>query len=185
MDNVLKIALCGTLRSGKDTVAVRLWEHHDFHHPLAFGDALKRIAHATYPHIEKTPKPRALYQFMNVMRDFDSDVWIRHIEIAVRYALNSRSTTGIVITDVRQANELAWCKANGFTVIRVNAPIEIRIARAKADGDEFSTEDLSHSTEQYSEGFAVDFEINNDGSYDNLTTQIDAIIAAIKAGDSE
>jgi hypothetical protein len=87
---------------------------------------------------------------------------------------------GIVLTDVRQANEVAWCRENGFTLIRVTAPDEVRIARAIEAGDDFTVHDLVHSTELAIDGFAVDYEIVNDGSVDELKRQVDAVLEAIQ-----
>jgi dephospho-CoA kinase len=118
------------------------------------------------------------------MREIDPDVWVKHAERAVQGALDFRVNTGaervgIVLTDVRQANEVAWCRENGFTLIRVTAPDEVRIARAIAANDDFTVHDLAHETELAIDGFAVDYEIVNDGSVDDLKRQVDAIMEAI------
>jgi dephospho-CoA kinase len=119
------------------------------------------------------------------MREIDPDVWVKHAERAVKGAIDFRVNTGaervgIVLTDVRQANEVAWCRENGFTLIRVTAPDEVRIARAIEAGDSFVENDLVHSTELAIDGFEVDYEIVNDGSVDDLKAQVDAIVADIK-----
>jgi dephospho-CoA kinase len=182
---IVKIALTGKLRSGKDTVANHLYIRHSFNE-VAFGDALKKNAHATYPWVSEFSKPRALYQqYGQLMRQIDPDVWIKHAERAVKGAIDFNVNTGaekvgVVITDLRQPNEYEWARNNGYSIIRVTAPDEDRIARAIAAGDDFSVRDLTHETEQAIDGFAVDFEIHNAGSVDNLKAQVDAILEAIK-----
>jgi dephospho-CoA kinase len=182
--SVIKIALTGKMRSGKDTVANHLYIRHSFNR-VAFGDALKKNAHATFPWVSQFSKPRALYQqYGQLMRQVDPDIWIKHAERAVKGAIDFRVNTGaeqigVVITDVRQQNEVDWCRENGFTLIRVTAPDEDRIARAIAAGDDFSVHDLTHETEQAIDGFAVDYEIVNDGSVDDLKAQIDRITSAL------
>jgi dephospho-CoA kinase len=182
--SVTKIALTGKLRSGKDEVAQHLYIKHGFNR-IAFGDALKKEAHAVFPWIPQNSKPRALYQkFGQLMREIDGEVWIKHAEQAVKGAIDFRVSmgaerVGIVLTDVRQANEVAWCRANGFTLIRVTAPDEVRIARAIEAGDSFVENDLVHSTELAIDGFSVDYEIVNDGTVDDLKRQVDAILEAI------
>jgi dephospho-CoA kinase len=179
---VVKLALTGKLRSGKDTVADHLYIRHGFD-KVAFGDALKKNAHATFPWVSEFSKPRALYQqFGQLMREIDPDVWVKHAEQAVNGAIDFRvaigaEQVGIVLTDVRQENEVAWCRENGFTLIRVTAPDEDRIARAISAGDDFTAHDLTHETELAINGFAVDYEIVNDGSVDDLKRQVDAVIA--------
>jgi dephospho-CoA kinase len=181
---IVKIALTGKLRSGKDTVANHLYIRHSFDR-VAFGDALKKNAHATFPWIYEWNKPRALYQqFGQLMREIEPDVWIKHAERAVKGIVDYKVGTsaekiGIVITDVRQDNEVAWCRASGFTLIRVTAPDEDRIARAINAGDDFNVHDLTHETEQAIDGFVVDYEILNDGSVDELKAQVDAILEEI------
>jgi dephospho-CoA kinase len=181
---VIKIALTGKLRAGKDELARHLYIKYGFNR-IAFGDALKHNAHETFPWISQSSKPRALYQkFGQLMREIDPDVWIKHAERAVNGAIDFRVNTGaervgVVVTDLRQGNEWYWAKDNGFTIIRVTAPDEVRIGRAIAAGDDFCENDLEHETEKAIDGFAVDFDVVNDGSVDDLKRKIDEIMEAI------
>jgi dephospho-CoA kinase len=182
--SVVKIALCGKLRSGKDTAANHLYIRHGFDR-VAFGDALKRNAHAVFPWISDGTKPRALYQqYGQLMREIDPDVWIKHAEMAVKGKIDFRvsmgaEAIGIVITDLRQPNEYEWARANGFTIIRVTAPDEVRIGRAIKAGDTFCDNDLEHSTELAIDGFAVDYTVVNDGTVDELKEKINAVLEEI------
>lgn len=171
----MKIALTGKMRSGKDTVAAHLCERYGFER-VAFGDALKRNAHAVFPWISAESKPRSLYQqFGQVMRqEFDENVWIKHARLAVDSIVGA-----VVITDLRQPNEYEWARTNGFVIIRVTAPDGLRIKRAISAGDDFTVHDLAHETELAIDGFAVDAEIVNDGSVDDLKRKIDEIMEAI------
>jgi dephospho-CoA kinase len=184
---IVKIALCGRLRSGKDTAANHLYIRHSFNR-VAFGDALKKNAHATFPWVSEFSKPRALYQsYGQLMRQIDPDVWIKHAERAVKGAIDFNVHTGaekigVVITDLRQTNEYEWARNNGYTIIRVTAPDEDRLWRAKLAGDDFNEADLEHETESHIDGFAVDYEIVNDETVDELKEIIDSILAQIKGG---
>jgi dephospho-CoA kinase len=181
---VVKIALTGKMRSGKDTVANHLYIRHSFNR-VAFGDALKKNAHATFPWVSEFSKPRALYQqFGQLMRQIEPDVWIKHAERAVKGAIDFNVHTGaekvgVVISDLRQPNEYEWARANGFTIIRVTAPDEDRLLRAKLAGDDFNEADLEHETESHIDSFDCDYEIVNAGSLDDLKAQIDAILAQL------
>ncbi len=182
---VIKIALTGKLRSGKDEVAKHLYLKSYFG-KVAFGDELKRLYHETFPWIPELPKPRAGYQrYGQLMRhEFDQDVWIRHTErkvndmISVRVNLGDEKI-GVVITDLRQPNEYEWARKSGFTVIRVTAPDVLRIERARRAGDNFTEADLEHETEQNIDSYEVDYEIINDGSLGELKAKVDEVLADI------
>jgi dephospho-CoA kinase len=182
--SIVKIALTGKIRSGKSIIGNHLYIKYSFSE-VAFGDALKKNAHAAFPWVSEFSKPRALYQaYGQLMRQIDESVWIKHAERAVKGAIDFRAgigaeKVGVVLTDVRQQNEVDWCRANGFTLIRVTAPDEDRLWRAKLAGDDFNEADLEHETESHIDGFAVDYEIANDGSIDDLKRQIDEILEAI------
>jgi dephospho-CoA kinase len=181
---VVKIALTGKLRSGKDTAANHIYIRHSFNR-VAFGDALKKNAHATFPWVSEFSKPRELYQqFGQLMRQIEPDVWIKHAERAVKGAIDANvnigaGKVGVVITDLRQPNEYEWARENGFTIIRVTAPDEDRLWRAKLAGDDFTEADLEHETESHIDGFSVDYTVENNGTIDGLKAQVDAIIAKI------
>jgi len=180
MNDVIKIALCGKVRSGKDSVGALLTTRYDFYPKIAFGDTLKEIAHKTFPHIPRIPKPRKLYIHMNEHRTFYENVWLDPVARKVEYALDMRSTKGVVITDVRQQNEFDWCRANGFTIVRVTASDDVRIARAQRSKDVFDYEDLTHPTELEIDTFDVDYEIRNDGEYSDLVAEVERLVAEIK-----
>ena len=179
-DGILRIGLTGKMRSGKSTIADYLYLHHEFHWPLSFGSELKRYAHEIFPDVPKDPKPRELYQFMNVMRDFDPDVWIKHLAKRVQFAEDSRKTTGIVVTDARQQNEIDWLRAHGFVIVRVVAPEQDRLKRIEESGESVTSTTLAHVTEQDLESLDVDYRIVNDGTLDELETKVDELVARLK-----
>lgn len=198
-----RIALTGTLRSGKTSAAFHLTHNHGFA-SISFGSALKHYAEKLFANSDVYPteyitrdcpfsadgkytvgtrKPRKLYQdFGQAMRALDGDIWINHAEQSLALAEDSRGTAGVVIDDLRQPNEYEWAKRNGFVVIRVNADEGARIARAKALGDTFGADELAHDTEQHVDSFEVDYEITNDGDYVSLERQIDEIMGEIVSG---
>jgi hypothetical protein len=180
----IKLALCGRLRSGKDTAAQYLTLFYDFH-PFAFAEPLKRYLHEIFPHVPREPKPRRLLQlFGQKMREIDPDVWInltmRQIDDYLRLhpcecggsALKPR----VVVTDCRQQNEYDHLRAEGFVFIRINADDELRIRRALEAGDDFTEEDLRHETELLVDSFDVDYEVYNNGTTSELYAQIDEIM---------
>lgn len=183
---VIKIAFTAKLRAGKDTAAHHLHIKYGFD-KVAFGDALKRTVNEVFPWVYGSSKPRALLQqYGQLMREIDPQVWVKHAERAVNGAIDFRVNTGaervgVVITDMRQPNEYEWCQQNGFSIVRVNCPLDTRLERARLAGDDFVESDLLHSTEQYVDTFEPDFEVDNDGTVEELKAKIDVILTEINA----
>jgi dephospho-CoA kinase len=181
----IKVALTGRMRSGKDSAAAYLIEKHGFVR-FAFADGLKRICRDLFPdRFADGSKPRTLLQGVGVaMREFDPDVWVNATmrEIA-RYQYDTERTLwyrpNYVITDLRFPNEYERLRAEGFVIIRVNASDETRIQRMIDAGDTFDDDTLTHETEQHVDSFAVDYEIDNNGSLAELYAQVDEIMAEI------
>jgi len=174
---LLKLALCGKLRSGKDTVAAHLCGSYGFWE-YSFATALKDVAKRLYP-TKFNSKPRALLQQLGEwLCEFDPDIFI---DATFQKIHNDRQwldgITRIVITDLRKTYEYERLRAEGFTIIRVNAPLELRLQRALEAGDNFTLDDLNHPTETAVDGFDVDYEVTNDGSLDHLWSQVDEIMA--------
>lgn len=176
-----KIFLCGKLRSGKSAAADHLRFHYGFSE-IAFGGMLKFYAEKVFVHSDviKGGKPRALFQqFGELCREIDPQVWVQHADFAYKMALDCRATQGIVISDGRQPHEYEWARSNGFIVVKIEAPDELRIERAKQAGDNFEPAHLAHETEQYVDGFAADYTIENSGSLADLRANLDAIMSEI------
>ncbi len=206
---MIRIALTGKMRSGKSKAAKHLFMEHGFHE-IAFGDELKRVAdelfdgtdvkeYASIPIYRKNEdipflpdneiigyrKPRRRYQdFGQYMRQLDPNVWIRHAEQSMHVWENMRNVNGIVISDLRQPNEEEWAKANGFTIVRINANEDARLERARTLGDDFSVEDLRHETELHVDDILADYEITNDDDCtDEMFSRLDEIVSIIEKGD--
>lgn len=200
--NTPRIALTGKLRSGKSSAATHLSLKHGYT-ILSFGDALKRMADELFngsdvykfePITQDCPfsndgkrvigyrKPRKLYQDVGqALRELDPDVWVRQVARVLPLWENMRDVNGIVIDDLRQPNEFEWCKANGFTVIRINANEDTRLERARALGDSFDIEDLRHDTELHIDDFEADYDVwNDDVSSDELARQLDEIMEDLR-----
>jgi dephospho-CoA kinase len=187
---IRKLALTGRIRSGKDTVADYLAEKYAFE-KFAFAGAMKFYLHRLFPHIPSDPKPRRAYQvFGEGLRNLDlpgaADVWVDaclrqvdahtwwHAEVDERGA-------NVVITDLRTPREYERLRAEGFTIIRVTAPDQLRMDRAVEAGDDFTVHDFAHETELHVDSFEVDYEIVNDGTVEELKAKVDEVIAKINA----
>ena len=100
------------------------------------------------------------------MRQLDPDVWVNSLEqdyiniLRVLHILED-STSGIIITDVRQPNEVEWCRRNGFKLVKLICPSEVRRQRIIDCGDVFDEEQFRHETESYIGSIDADYIINS------------------------
>lgn len=193
----IKLALCGRMRSGKDAIAEYLVANYGFKR-FAFGDGIREVCRQLYPdQFEGGAKPRALLQGVGQsLRAFDEDVWVKRAlheinstekaldelkqYVTIHEPLKWRELS-VVISDLRQPNEERTLRSEGFVIIRVTAPEDLRIQRMLAAGDAFNPTDLAHDTESYIDSFEVDYEITNDRTLDELYAQVDEFMAELLA----
>lgn len=170
----IKIGLVGKAGTGKDTVADYLMAVYGFN-KFAFAYRLKEIDYELFgPTVGKDRK--RLQQFGQFCRTIDPDVWVNQLHKQVKdYHGN------IVITDIRQPNEYQYCVDNGFIIIKIVCDDEIRTQRMIDRGDIFKPEDLQHETERFIDQFDYDFLVDNNGTFNDLVTQVDCILEDIKA----
>ncbi|MED4828165.1 hypothetical protein P9442_09020 [Bacillus atrophaeus] len=88
----------------------------------------------------------------------------------------------MLVEDCRQPNEYSRLRAEGFTIVRITAPTELRIERARKAGDDFDLKALDHSTELALQSFEVDYEITNDGTVEQLYAKLDALMTVLGVG---
>ncbi|WP_214780655.1 AAA family ATPase [Exiguobacterium sp. s22] len=172
----IRIAIYAPMRSGKSEAARLLAAHHGFVR-RSFGCLLKMYAEALFG--SSDVKPRALYQhFGQLCRQIDPDVWVRHL------ADNITATCPddpIVIDDLRQPNEYAWARANGFVIVKVECHADTRKARLEALGEPVDDVLLTHETESHFADFEPDYVIPNDGDTVDLRANIAMLIADIES----
>ena len=169
----LKIALIGGARTGKDTIAEYLGSVAGFTR-LAFGDAMKEFLFSVFQDPPEEPKPReAMIGFAQSCREIDPDVWVKHLHTSYSQYRNM-GYENFVITDVRQENEIAYCRREGYLIIKVEASNNLQVKRAKAGGEALNTfnvlDTLALNYKDY------DLKIENNGSLLDLYKQIDTII---------
>jgi dephospho-CoA kinase len=175
------IGLTAKMRSGKDTVHELLSKtKRGSFIRLAYGDELKRQYHELNGH-GSIGKDRKGYQsFGQSERAKNPNVWVEAVDEKIQDLLNFHGRN-IVITDVRQPNEVEQIRMYGGYLIRINVDDEIRLERMNAAGDSFTLEDFQHETESYIDGFSVDYEIDNNRGLTELATQLDTILVNIIA----
>ena len=163
----VKIGIIGAMRAGKDTFAEPLLHSKSTYH-LRFADGIQEIITAFFPEADSgNGKPREHYQHIGQsLRQLDPDVWVNNLEqdylnILRMLHILEDSTSGIIITDVRQPNEVEWCRRNGFTLVKLICPSEVRRQRIIDCGDVFDEEQFTHETESYIATIDADYIINS------------------------
>lgn len=142
---MIKIALSGTARAGKDTFANILEKELESQGysvvKLAFAAHLKRLYEQLFQPEDLSIKPRDAYITLgNAFREIDSNYWIDAVEVSLRSLeaideANPDSNLAVIITDTRYFNESLWASQEGFIVVKVDADPLIRQARAEALGE--------------------------------------------------
>lgn len=143
---MIKIAIAGTSRAGKDTFANVLEKElraqgYDVV-KVAFADYLKQIHEMFFSYMNTTEKPRDAYITLgNAFREIDPNFWIRPVEQLSRKLETANDELAdvpplaMIITDTRYYNEALWAQQEGYTVVKVDADPLIRQARAEALGE--------------------------------------------------
>lgn len=184
--NLPDIGLVGKARSGKDTVAGMLVEHHGYHR-VAFADRLKAAALDIDPVVtspapawwhgrlaevveelgweaaKEIPEVRRFLQHLGVaVRDHvDADAWVA----AAGRDIDALHGTGrpVVVSDVRFENEVQAIASRGGLVVRIERP-EAGLSGAVGD----------HVSERLE--CDVDAVLVNDGSLTHLQWQVDGLV---------
>ena len=169
---MIKIAIAGKMRSGKDTCFEYLRDKY-FHDALGFSFAypIYKLLYMCQDFCGFThQKERDFLQFIGDWgRQHDNKVWIT---VLMREIAKIQYTIPVIVTDARYFNELIELDKQHFVIIKIEASEEIRIARGATD--------LEHSSEQEVDSFKeYDFIIKNNGSFEELYSQLDSIVAEI------
>ncbi|WP_340034449.1 hypothetical protein [Bacillus sp. FSL K6-0993] len=179
----IKIALLGEIRAGKDTVAELMEKHIKANaatYFLAFADGIHKVIRKYFPEAYKEGKPRKhLQQIGQSFRVLNPDIWIDTLFNSNIFDKAVRSQSNIIITDVRQPNEAIRAMKEGFTVVKVTADFDVRVARAKAKGDTFNLEDFYHETELAIQQCPYDVCIDNSYTLDELEERVKEVLEGV------
>jgi hypothetical protein len=202
---VNRIAITGTMHSGKTTLANILVGRHEFNKQTFAGpvkdmaasvlntlwvEKAKLLGHPspwsdlTVEDLEKDKSLfRPLYQFIGAYgrQTFGEDFWVR----SYRHRYEDREQEKVVCDDMRYLNEAEALRNRGYTLVRIIRPNKDRIASIKSDfkhrtGRKMKKSELkailSHESEEEVPRIEVDHEIINDGSRDMMEAAIVSIM---------
>lgn len=181
--NNLNIALVGKAGSGKSTISNYLVKKYNFEQEK-LANPIYKIAQEYF---NMTKKDRKLLQFIgNGFRALNKDIWINHLikrinekkEIFRSVMFDLR----FVIDDCRFENEFNILKENGFIIIGLKCPDEIRMKRLEKRDGTTQCETLNDISETEMNLFIdkCDYYINTSGSYDDNYIQLEETMEAIK-----
>jgi dephospho-CoA kinase len=170
----IKIGLTGKMRSGKDTVGDYLKNEYGFK-TFSFAEGIKFVCGSVGLELAEGGKQRALYQAVGQdLRKHDPDIWVKYTFSQInRYCTIDDN---IVITDVRQPNEVEALKVAGYKIIKIHADPTLRIKRMESAGDYFNPGDLIHETERAVDTLEADITINNNGTITDLHYKVNQLM---------
>ena len=178
----MRIALSGLKRSGKDTIGSYLIQNYSCKR-FAFADEVKRLARELFPEeFVQNDKPVDLLQWLgNTMRQRNPDVWINRVSTMIQ--LTKDPVPNLVVTDVRYPNEVQALKNLGFTIVKVQVPVEVSVERCKATEVNFTEELLLHESEQLAQSNEqyYDYIIENTGTLEELYSKVDEMVEVLKS----
>ena len=132
--------------------------------------------------------PRYALQVMgtDILRNhFNQDMWFLTVENRIR----KNPTQNVVISDVRFPNEIDFIRKQGGVLVRINrgpTPVWYETAVMANNGNSIAKEIMTktYSSAHFSEwawaGSKVDFEINNNGTLENLQAQVSELFNFVR-----
>lgn len=176
------IGVSGTFASGKDTVANYL--------------TTKGFAHfSTADEIRELMREEGLPLDRTTMQDFATKIRKEKGDAFFTERALAKATGDAVFADMRNPAEIvALRQAGPFSLIIVDAPLELRYERAKARGrvgDGESLEDFREKENRELQGVKsqklgevmamADYRITNEGTLDELQAKVEAVLEEIRA----
>ena len=111
----------------------------------------------------------AMQRWGEFRRGMAADWWVRHVEVWLTNQQRNNHP-GLVVTDVRMANEAQMLRSMGGWLVRVHRP-----------GAGLQASDTaSHQSEQHT-ALQVDDDIDNSGTLQDLHLQVDALVQRLRA----
>lgn len=167
----MKIGIGGKMRSGKDTVTEILIKYFsdngkDVGH-YKFSEGISKIINE-YGYKEYTVKPRVeLQQIGQGLRQIlGEDVWVNY---TLKHIKGEEDV--VIISDVRQENEVNRLKEEGYLLIYVEREDATRVEEIKNLNEEVTDDILNHETEKVSKT-KFDILIDNNKSLYDLEKEV-------------
>lgn len=172
----MRIALFGKLRAGKSAVADYIADKYECD-IIEFSHGVQEVVDVLYPEFKGVKNRELLIEVGQHMRKLDKDVWVNVVKHKI---LNSKKPN-VLVSGVRQQNEIDMLKELGFITIQVDASEETRIKRCIEAGDSFNVETLRNHTELVMDGWNPDYLILNEYGFKELEISIRNVLSDIES----
>lgn len=168
---VLRLAISGKMRSGKDSAAARLVERYGFTR-YAFADRLKEVARELFGMPDATKSRHLLVELGRKMCEVDKLVWVNHV--LGRMPLRQ----DVVVSDLRFRYEYHALKAFDFVMARVNIGEWERQRRVEKHGSKVDMALMDDPSETDLDRERFDFVLDGT-TYEGLYEGIDKMMHAL------
>ena len=169
----MRIAFGHQARVGKDTCAEYFCKRCGTGSVLRFSHKLKEIAGNVQQTLGKPiEKDPSLLQFLGTgLRDvYGKDVWVSQVEKQIQQEEKMNGIkANIVISDLRFPNEAKMLQSHSFILVKIvrkDRPID---------------RDPTHISETALSTFPFDYTIHNDGTLEDLYSQLDELFLKVHA----
>ena len=164
-----RMALAGKMGSGKSTVSDFLIKSFQFKQ-YSFASKLKEIATDLF---NMEVKDRVLLQMLGTrVREIEQDAWVNY----VLKQLNAEAPLRAVIDDMRYLNESEILRENGFTLIKLEAPLSTRNKRGVEGLNEATA---MHPSEVELDNINYDYVIDSSGTIEDSYKEIMKILEEV------
>ncbi|MEJ2151583.1 MAG: hypothetical protein P8Y29_01200 [Gemmatimonadota bacterium] len=163
-----RLAVGGRMQVGKTTAADYLVERYGFR-KYALADPIKQIAARSFgwDGAKDDRGRRLLQEIGTVGRNYDPQLWLDRFAGKISTADGDR----LVVDDLRLALEVEYLERLGFACIQiVRAPERITTLPPELARQQ-------HETEVELERLRFDYRLENNGTFEELFAQIDALMA--------
>lgn len=176
--NRILIGITGKMGAGKTTVSKIIAQQLKEANVLQIAGSLKKIIRE----LNLPYKREVLQETGDFFRKWDKLVWVKSV-LREAHKLQDKEK-GTVIDDIRYIVERDELKKNFFWIIRVNTDEKTRRSRLALRDNIVITDELwaswaNHLTESEVSQIDVDFEIDNNVSYNKLSEKIIQILNII------
>ncbi|WP_186766720.1 HD domain-containing protein [Puniceibacterium confluentis] len=165
-EHLMQVALIGKSGVGKSTLA-KLLNYHSGTERVSSGTICRQIAKLLFGNDDKS----TTQTLDDALTSIDSSIFLNAA------LLTAPTGRPICLDSLRFRSDYEIARRRGFTIVRVIAPDEVRVARLSERGQRFDPgKDGTHRSETELDTVDVDYTVENSGDIDALENSIRTLI---------